>query len=53
MLGADPKDELVMPVNKPMQQDHNNLRTGDNNKNIKTNGKRRNEIVIQEALPGG
>ena len=48
MLGADPKDldaeidnELVMPVNKPMQQDHDNLR------------KRRNEIVIQQTLPGG
>ena len=40
MLGADPKDvdaeidnELVMPVNKPMQQDHNKLSTGDNNNN--------------------
>ena len=38
MLDADPKDvdveidnELVMPVNKPMQQGHNNLSTGDNN----------------------
>ena len=38
MLGADPKDvdmeidnELVMSVNKPMQQGHNNLSTGDNN----------------------
>ena len=40
MLGADPKDmdmeidnKLVMPVNKPMQQGHNNLSTGDNNNN--------------------
>ena len=40
MLGADPKDvdteidnELVMPVNKPTQQGHNNLSTGDNNNN--------------------
>ena len=40
MLGADPKDvdaeinnELVMPVNKPIQQGHNNLSTGDNNNN--------------------
>ena len=40
MLGADPKDvdveidnKLVMPVNKPMQQDHNNLNTGNNNNN--------------------
>ena len=60
MLGADPKDldaeidnELVMPVNKPMQQVHNNLSTGDNNRTNKTNGKKRNEIMIQETLPGG
>ena len=40
MLGVDPKDmdaeidnELVMPVNKPTQQGHNNLSTGDNNNN--------------------
>ena len=40
MLHVDPKDldveidnKLVMPVNKPMQQDHNNLSTGDNKKN--------------------
>ena len=38
MLGADPKDvdteidnELVMPVNKPIQQGHNNYSTADNN----------------------
>ena len=37
MLGADLKDldveidnKLVMPVNKPTQQDHDNLSTGDN-----------------------
>ena len=59
MLGEDPKDldveidnKLVMPVNKPMQQDHDNLSTGDNKTN-KTNGKRRNEILIQQTLPGG
>ena len=40
MLGADPKDvdaeinnKLVMPVNKPTQEGHNNLSTGDNNNN--------------------
>ena len=62
MLGADPKDadaeidnELVMPVNKPMQQGHNNLSTGDNNNNNNKQNKkkRRNEIRIQETLPGG
>ena len=62
MLGEDPKDvdveidnELVMPVNKPTQQSHNNLSTGDNNNNDnkKTNEKRRNKIMIQETLPGG
>ena len=38
MLGADPKDvdmeidnEVVMPINKQMQQGQNNLSTGDNN----------------------
>ena len=42
MLGADPKDvdaeidnKIVMPVNKPMQQGHNNLSTSDNNKQTK------------------
>ena len=62
MLGTDPKDldaeidnKLVMPVNKPTQQNHNNLSTGDNNNNNNkiTNEKRRNEIVIEETLPGG
>ena len=40
MLGVDSKDvdakidnELVMPVNKPTQQGHNNPSTGDNNSN--------------------
>ena len=48
MLGVDPKDldveidnELVMPVNKPMQQDHNNLSTGDNNKNKQNKWKKK------------
>ena len=48
MLGADPKDldteidnKLVMPVNKPTQQDHNNLSTGDNNKNKQNKRKKK------------
>ena len=48
MLGADAKDldaeidnKLVMPVNKPMQQDHNNLCTGDNNKNKQNKWKKK------------
>ena len=48
MLGADPKDmdaeidnELLMPVNKPTQQGHNNLSTGDNNNNENKQNKRK------------
>ena len=48
MLGADPKDldveidnELVMPVNKPMQKEHNNLSTGNNNKNKQNKRKKK------------
>ena len=48
MLGADPKDldaeidnKLVMPVNKPMQHDHNNLSIGDNNKNKQNKQKKK------------
>ena len=62
MLGADPKDvdteidnKLVMPVNKPMQQGHNNLSTSDNNnkENKQNKRKKKKQIVIQETLPGG
>ena len=48
MLGVDSKDmdaeidnELMMPVNKPMQQGHNNLSTGDNNNNDNKQNKRK------------
>ena len=48
MLGGDPKDmdaeidnELVMPINKPMQQGHNNLSTGDNNNKENRQNKRK------------
>ena len=50
MLGADPKDldveidnELIMPINKPKQQNQNNFNTdANNNEQNKRNKKRRN-----------